>query len=258
MVAGAVAMIAGGDGPTAVRLGVAMTALQVSIGALNDLVDAPRDVGRVPAKPIPAGLIPHAVAWSVIIGGGALGVALAVPSGLATVLLAVVVLAIGYGYDLVFKGTTWSWVPFAVGVPLLPVFGWLGTTGGLPVAFAVLLPTAFVAGTALAIANARADAERDAAAGVDSVAIRLGAARAWAINAVLLAVVVVAAFVTLTGGGEALAPRIAAVGASLVIGLGVVLGRHADGARRERGWELEAVGVGLLAAAWLAGAPLGG
>ncbi len=34
-----------------------MTALQASIGALNDLVDAPRDAGHKPGKPIPAGLV---------------------------------------------------------------------------------------------------------------------------------------------------------------------------------------------------------
>ena len=46
-----------GDVPTAVRLGVSMTALQASIGILNDVVDAPRDAGRKPSKPIPAGLV---------------------------------------------------------------------------------------------------------------------------------------------------------------------------------------------------------
>ena len=34
-----------------------MTALQASIGILNDVVDAPRDAGRKPSKPIPAGLV---------------------------------------------------------------------------------------------------------------------------------------------------------------------------------------------------------
>jgi len=48
-----------------------------------------------------------------------------------------------------------------------------------------------------------------------------------------------------------------ALGAALVIGIGVVLGRHADSDGRERAWELEAVGVGVLAAAWLAGTTLG-
>ena len=39
--------------PTAVRLGLSMIALQVSIGILNDLVDAPRDAGRKPAQADP-------------------------------------------------------------------------------------------------------------------------------------------------------------------------------------------------------------
>ena len=159
---------------TALRLGVAMTALQASIGALNDVVDAPRDRGLKPAKPIPAGLVSPRAAWVVVAVAAGLGVGLSIPSGAATVGLAIVVLAIGYGYDLVFKGTAWSWFPFAIGIPLLPVFGWLGTTGGLPDSFAILLPVAVIAGAALAIANARADAERDAAAGVVSVATRLG------------------------------------------------------------------------------------
>jgi hypothetical protein len=50
---------------------------------------------------------------------------------------------------------------------------------------------------------------------------------------------------------------LAALIAALVIGIGVFLGRDADSAGRERAWELEAVGVGILAAAWLAGTTLG-
>jgi 4-hydroxybenzoate polyprenyltransferase len=254
---GAVAILASADGPTAIRLAIGMTSLQVSIGTLNDLVDAPRDAGHKPGKPIPAGIVSPRAARTVVVAAGILGVALSVPSSPALAVLAVVVLAIGYGYDIAFKGTAWSWVPFAVGIPLLPVYGWFGTTGGLPTGFAILLPTAVVAGAALAIANALADAERDAEAGVDSVAIRLGARRAWRVNAILLAAVVGAALVTLGGAGSAVGPVLSAVGASTVIGLGVVIGRHGEAVGRERAWELEAIGVGLLAAAWLAGVGLG-
>jgi 4-hydroxybenzoate polyprenyltransferase len=253
-----VALLAGSDVPTALRLGVAMTALQASIGALNDVVDAPRDAGRKTGKPIPAGLVSRDLARGVVVAGAILGIALTLPSGLATVVLALVGLAIGYGYDLVLKGTAWSWLPFAVGIPLLPVFGWLGAVGTLPDSFAVLLPVAVVAGAALAISNARADAERDAAAGVDSVAIRLGPARSWALDAGLLAVVVGVAIATLVAGGAPTTALAGAMGAGVLIGSGIALGRGGDSARRERAWELEAVGVGLLAAAWLAGAPLGG
>ena len=253
----AVAFVAGADLATALRLGVAMTALQASIGTLNDIVDAPRDEGRKPGKPIPAGLVSPRLAWVVVVLAAGLGLGLSAPSGAATVGLAVVVLAIGYGYDLVFKGTVWSWFPFAIGIPLLPVFGWLGATGALPASFAVLLPVAVIAGAALAIANARVDAERDAAAGVDSVATRLGPERSWALHAGLLALVVALAIATLVAGTAPPVAVLGSVAAALVIGLGVVLGRRADSARRERAWELEAVGVALLAAAWLAGRTLG-
>jgi 4-hydroxybenzoate polyprenyltransferase len=253
-----VAIAAGGDLGTAVRLGVAMTALQASIGALNDIVDTERDAGRKPGKPIPAGLVSARLAMAVVLGGGGVGLALSAPSGNATAILAIVVLAIGYAYDLVFKGTAWSWLPFAVGIPVLPVYGWLGAAGGLPGSFAVLLPVAVMAGSALAVANARADQERDSAAGVDSVAIRLGADRAWTVHSILLGVVVASAIITLALWGASAGSVGLVVGAGLVVAIGVWLGRVGDAARRERAWEVEAVGVGLLAVAWLAGSRLGG
>jgi 4-hydroxybenzoate polyprenyltransferase len=241
-----------------------MTFLQASIGSLNDVVDAPRDAGRTPPKPIPGGLVSRAAALTVVAVAAILGVASSMPSGAPTTALAVVVLGIGYAYDLGFKGTAWSWLPFAVGIPLLPVYGWLGAAGVLPAAFAILLPAAVMAGAGLAVSNALADIERDTAAGTDSVATRLGARRAWTIQAILLAGVVGAAWLTLAVGGAAEraidggAAAAGALVATIVIGVGIALARHADAARRERAWEFEAIGVGLLAAAWLAGVPLGG
>lgn len=118
--------------------------------------------------------------------------------------------------------------------------------GELAPSFAVLLPVAVVAGTALAIANARADAERDAATGVDSVAIRLGPERAWAVHAALLAVAVATALLTLLARGAATPAILAATGAALVTAIGVAVGRNTDSSRREWAWEIEAIGVGLL------------
>lgn len=255
-VVAAVATIAGADPTTALRLAVAMTALQASIGTLNDIVDAPRDAGHKPGKPIPAGLVRPGVARAAMVVTASAGLLLTVPSGTATLALAGAILGVGYGYDLVAKGTAWSWLPFAIGIPLLPIFGWLGVTGGLPRAFAVLVPVAVAAGAALAIANAGADSERDAAAGADSVAIRLGPGRAWMASTGLLLAVVVAAIATLIAAGAGGGVLAAAAGASLLICLGIGIGRDAARSGRERAWELEAVGVGLLAVAWLAGIPL--
>ena len=248
-----VALLAGGDQATALRLGLAMVALQMSIGALNDLIDAPTDAGLKPGKPIPAGLVSTTAARTVVAIAVGLGLLLTYPSGLPAMAIAGGILAIGFGYDLWAKGTPWSWLPFALGIPLLPVFAWFGAVGRLPAPFALLLPCAFAAGAALAIANARADMERDAAAGLESVAIRLGPNRAWAVGAALLVAVVLVGVGSLWLRGASSAAVAATLGSALVIVTALAFGRGNSLDRRQRAWEGEAIGVALLAAAWLAG-----
>ena len=253
MATAAIALLAGGDPATALRLGGSMVALQASIGALNDIVDAGSDTDRKPGKPIPAGLVSRTQARFVVLLAAGVGLLLAVVSGPALLGLAIVVLAVGYGYDLHAKGTPWSWLPFAIGIPLLPVFGWLGVTGSLPPSFGVLLPAAVAAGAGLAIGNARADRERDLDAGLDSVAIRLGLGRAWGVEAALLGAVAVVALGSLLVRGTASGALASTVGAAAIVAAGLAWGRDGSAERRERGWELESIGVALLAAAWLAG-----
>ena len=249
----AVVLLAGGDGTVALRLGAAMTALQASIGALNDLVDARLDLGRKPGKPIPAGQVSPTIARFVLIGAAGAGFALTVPSGPGLMAIAGLGLAVGYAYDLVAKGTAWSWVPFAIGLPLLPVFAWFGARGSLSPAFGMLLPAAVAAGAALALANARADLERDQSGGVASVATRLGARRAWWLGAALMAGVALLALSSLVLAGSPVQALGAAVLAVVLLGAGVVIGKGASADRRERGWEIQAVAVAALAAAWLWG-----
>jgi len=245
-----VAILAGAAVADAARLGAAMAALQFGIGATNDLVDAPSDAGHKPGKPIPAGLVSRNLAGVVAGGGFVAGLALAAGFGSGVLALAIVVIAIGLAYDLRLKGTAWSWLPFAVGIPILPVFGWLGTAGGLPSAFAVLVPAAILAGAALAIANGLADLERDRAAGVGSIATALGRERAWAVHAVLVLVVAGAAVASAVLLGERSGSSIVVAVAALVPLAGAGYGRSGGPGRRERAWEVEAVGIAALGIAW--------
>jgi 4-hydroxybenzoate polyprenyltransferase len=250
-----VALVAGASVPVALRLGVSMSLLQFAIGALNDVVDAPRDAGRKPGKPIPAGLVSVAAARGVVVSAAIGGVGLALPGGVVLVGLAAVVLGIGAAYDLRAKGTALSWLPFALGIPLLPVYGWLGTTGGLPGVFLVLVPAAAVAGAALAVANAVVDVERDRAAGGDSVAIRLGPGWASAVVVVVqLGVAVLAVGTAAAAGAPAGWVGAVLLGGAVPAGgafLGLVAA-HGLPAWREVAWEVQAIGTGLLAVAWLA------
>jgi 4-hydroxybenzoate polyprenyltransferase len=251
LVSGAVALLAGAAPEQALRIGLAMTALQFGIGATNDIVDAPRDAGHKPGKPIPAGVISPPLARAVALASFGVGLVLALPSGTPTLVLAGLVIGIGLAYDLVLKGTAWSWLPFAVGIPILPVFGWIGATGSLPSVFALLVPVAVAAGAALAIANGLADVERDQAAGVSSIATALGAPRGWAIQAGIVVACVATAIVSaaILGASPGQVVLIALAGCLPIAGAGI--GRSGGADRRERAWQLEAVGIAAVGVAWI-------
>jgi 4-hydroxybenzoate polyprenyltransferase len=246
-----VAAIGGAPPDLAIRIGAAMTLLQLGIGVTNDVVDAPHDAGRKPGKPIPAGLVSvgaaQVAAFVLFIAG--LGVAWSVSLPLAV--LAAVVAAIGLAYDLGLKGTAWSWLPFAIGIPILPVFGWVGATGGIHKAFGVLVPAAVAAGAALAIGNALVDVERDRAAGRTSAAARLGPGMASRVAAILLALVLIAALASAAAVG-ANAPLLLVL---LVAGAVPVIAASLAGGQapsvREIAWRIEAVGLAVLAIAWV-------
>ena len=228
-----------------------MTALQFAIGALNDLIDAPADEGRVPPKPIPSGLVSVEAAQTVAVTSAVLGVGIAATIAPGVAVLALVVLGIGASYDLAAKGTAWSWLPFAIGIPVLPVYGWYGAAGALPSFFAVLFPMGVLAGAALAIANARVDLDADRASGTASIATRLGEERAWWVHAGLWAATVVMAVAWLVAV-SAPAAGVAGVLVMAVVLLGVVLrARGPAGRRRRWAWELEAIIGSTALVAWL-------
>ena len=218
-------------------------------------MDAPNDAIVRDDKAIPAGLVSVRTAQAIAAASATAGVLLAATGGPGLVLLALLVLAIGGAYDVRAKGTSWSWIPLAVGVPILPVYGWFGATGLLPGAFVVLVPAAANAGAALAIANAVVDLERDAEAGRGSVAVALGAGRASAVVLLLHLVVAVLAVATgyvlgsPTGWVAAVAlSSLVPVGGAV---LGIPMALRAGTSGRELAWEIQAVGTGLLAVAWM-------
>jgi len=227
-----------------------MTALQFAIGALNDVIDAPRDRDRELPKPIPSGFVSRGAAVAVMAVTALVGLALALPSGLPLVGLAVVVLGIGAAYDVVAKGTPWSWLPFAIGIPILPVYGWFGVAGTLPGFFAALTPMAVLAGAALAIANARADVDGDRAAGTRSVATVLGGQRSvWAGAVLMLSA-------TAIGYAYAQPPATSTFSSGVVMGTLFVIIGLGQGSRSEPdawrvGWGLQAVGAGIAGIGWV-------
>ena len=262
----AIATLAGAMPLVAGRLGLSMLAMQVSIGALNDYVDAERDAGQKPGKPIPAGLASRAEARTIAVVAGVAMVVLALPSGVPTTLVAVAGLSLGHLYNLRLARTAWSWLPLALALPLVPMLAWLGSTGTLPNGMLTLLPVAVVAGATLSLANGLVDLERDARSDRPTLAVTLGARQAWLLNALLVVVLAVVAvftgpaFNTVPPGAEPVLPaelirEVQVWGLWLgigALGIGSLALRASRPDVRERGWELQAVGVAAVGIAWLA------
>lgn len=234
-----------------------MTAIQFSIGALNDLADASRDGGRRPAKAIPAGLVRTSTAGLVVVLAAAIGVGLSALSGLPTALVAVAGAACGYAYDVRLSRTPWGWLPLAIALPLVPVYAWLGAAGTLPDGLRLLVPIGMLAGAGLAIGNALADHDADARAGSPSIAAGLGAWRAWWLHLGALVAAAGLALVTLPAGAVAAAVLSAIGTAGLAVGAGILglgaVGRGPSSAVARVGWAIEAVAVAALGVGWLLG-----
>jgi 4-hydroxybenzoate polyprenyltransferase len=228
-----------------------MTALQFSIGALNDLADAPRDRGRRPLKPVAEGLIRPSTARLVVVVTAAGGLALAAASGPAAVAVAAGGVACGYAYDLRLSRTPWAWLPLAVALPLVPVFAWVGVAGTMPAALLVLVPIGMLAGGGLAVGNSIADIEADRAAGMPSVAVRLGRRDAAGLHALALAAAAGLAAVSLPPGAAPEAWALVIAGAATV-GAGIaIVARGAGSGLARVGWQVEAVGTAILGIGWV-------
>ena len=221
---------------------------QYAAGALNDAVDADADAAADRGKPIQRGVISRrAVATAAVVAGVAsLGFGLAL--GPATFALAVVGLACAFTYDLWLKGTMFSALPFAVAVPVVPLFGY-AAAGRFPPVLWWAWPIGALLAVATHLADALPDVERDRATGVRGLATRLGVGRAAAVAAACYAAAVLMAL----GSGLAAGDRpVVVAGAGLAVALGLAAlpaGARGPGGRRVA-YRLVLAGMAAQALGW--------
>src|SRR5512132_782639 len=221
---------------------------QYAAGALNDAVDADADAAADRGKPIQRGVISRrAVATAAVVAGVAsLGFGLAL--GPATFALAVVGLACAWSYDLWLKGTVWSALPFAVAVPVVPLFGY-GAAGRFPAVLWWAWPIGALLAVTTHLADALPDVERDRATGVRGLATRLGVGRAAAVAAACYgAAVAMALFSGLAAGDR----PVVVAGAALAVALGLAalpVGARGPAGRRVA-YRLVLAGMAALALGW--------
>lgn len=204
----------------------AVLAGQLTIGWSNDLLDTERDraAGRRD-KPLAGGLL------SVRAVQAALGLALG-----AAVLLSLLcgwrsavvhlglVVGSGWAYNLGLKGTTWSWLPYAVAFGSLPAVVWLAAQPwSLPPAW--MLVVGALLGVGAHLLNVLPDLADDELTGVRGLPHRLGERRTRLLAPVLL--LVGSAVVVLAPQGSPSAAGWVALALSLVLTVVAWVGRGA-------------------------------
>jgi len=165
-----------GFGPMTRLLG-AMFGGQLAIGAINELVDVELDRQAKPHKPIPAGLVSEHGAWIMAISGLALMAILSTTFGIGSFLLCAVGTVTGAAYSIWFKRTIWSWIPYLVALPLLPIWVWTALDTVDAGLFAIY-PIGAAAVISVQLAQSLPDVETDRRAGVKTLAVALGAGNA--------------------------------------------------------------------------------
>jgi 4-hydroxybenzoate polyprenyltransferase len=176
----------------------AHTAMQLSIAVCNDYCDRQVDTISKKDKPIPRGLIRPREA---LIAGLLLMVVmvlLLLPLNPLALLVSLLYFALGQGYNFGLKATPWSGIVFALAIPLIPVYAFVGTGRIIPFIFWVI-PVAALLGIALNLANSLPDIEEDVASNARTLAVVLGVKRSFIVcSACILVSILLIASLTVT------------------------------------------------------------
>jgi 4-hydroxybenzoate polyprenyltransferase len=163
---------------TAVLVTAAVLAGQLTIGWGNDLADLGRDrrVGRSD-KPLATGRVSATLVLRCLVVAGVACVVLSFLAGWRSALVHLLLgVGAGHAYNLVLKGTAWSWLPYAVAFGTLPAVVTLaGPTPHWPPGW--MMATAALLGMAAHLLNVLPDLADDAATGVRGLPHRLGPSR---------------------------------------------------------------------------------
>ncbi len=223
-VAVGLALSTGRDGAGVVAVAAAVLSGQLSVGWLNDFLDADRDrlAGRSD-KPV----VTRAVSRRALALATSAAAVVCVPASLASGLVAGVVhllaVASAWGYNLGVKSTPLSVLPYALSFGLLPTFVVLGLPGApappwwLPAVGALL-------GAGAHFTNVLPDLAADAATGVRGLPHRIGAAGSRVAAAALLLTASIVLAVTVAV--EPLVAAVVPVLATAVLVTGFLLGRR--------------------------------
>lgn len=243
---------------TVLRLSLTMLTIQSAIGVVNDLRDYELDQLSKVSKPLISGAITTSAARA--LAGAALVVAALLAAGFGAVvwLLAMLGLSCGLAYDLWLKRTPWSALPYALALPLLPIWVWVAT-GRFTPALLSLIPLGLLLGVSLQLANSLTDYDQDEQARVRGLAHLLGKRRALILCWVAYALALLLIAVSIPFVDYRLPLLAPALGVALAMLFAAVTsyGRAPSQAMLQRGWTALVLGSAAIAVGWLGALRIG-
>jgi 4-hydroxybenzoate polyprenyltransferase len=199
-------------------VGLAVLAQQFSVGLSNDWLDAGRDkaVKRID-KPLAQGLVPLGSVRTASIASAVIALALAFALGIAAFLWMLLMLAIGWVYNLGLKANGFSVVPYILGFGILPAFVTLsGQDPALPPVWVMIVAGLF--GVAAHFANTLPDLLADKQTGVRALPHILGQKA----SALVIAITASSASIILVTQSSKLDPLVSIAGLGLTVVLSIL------------------------------------
>lgn len=179
-----------------VQLGLGMLLFQFAIGLTNDIADIEADRMAKPWKPLVSGTVSRQTAVRLAAAFAGAGLLLTASLPIGAWLIGAGGLFCGLAYDVSFKRTALSWLPYAVALPLIPAWVYVSLDAWDALLWWVF-PLGVALGFALHLANQSPDVEGDRKAGVVGAAQRIGGRRSTALAIAIFGVVASAAVVVL-------------------------------------------------------------
>ncbi len=133
-------------------LGITMLCYQFAIGITNDISDAELDREQKPWKPLAAGAVQRRTASILASAFVFAGLVISMPLPLLAWLVGILGLACGLIYNAALKRTMLSWLPYAVAIPLIPVWTYTAADAWDPMLWWVV-PLGILLGLSLHFAN---------------------------------------------------------------------------------------------------------
>ncbi len=152
----------------------AHTSMQFSIAVLNDYFDRQLDSkSHKIHKPIVSGLVKPSEALVLGLIWLCLMILFLLSLPPLAILLSFLYVILGQSYNLGLKSTPWSGIVFALAIPLIPIYAFVGVGNTAPFVF-WLFPAAALLGVVLNLANSLPDIKEDAAHHARTLAVVLG------------------------------------------------------------------------------------